>query len=490
MRDDEVRLLLTDANPWWRAAVTGGSPTAWTQHDRLLRGKRELEIGFRSTILDDVADHPGADSLILLQGPRRVGKSVTLRELAAHLCGEGKLDPRQVVSFSCDGMTAQDLTRAIRLARELTRSVDSDQSRPRVWLIDEVGQAKGWAARIKSLRDNSDLGDETVILTSSSWRSDEDVQGNLLAGRAGSGERRRVRLLMPMSFANFLACTRPELARFPPVLPQDLQDPEVARILDAVMFDIDAYDMAWQAYLTSGGFPRAVAEMHRLGAPSPAFVKDLAAWLRRDVEPDAPQESMARLLEAITTRATSPMDVSKTGTDLGYASRDVFSRRLTRLNNSYATLWVPQRGERGEVVGRAQRKLYLSDPLLSWLPSLLSSGCDRPDLTKVTEQALGVALARAIDNAEEGRWIDGDTIGYARTNSTNEVDFAPIRMLGAPREVFTTPIESKWVTRSWRAESKTMAGKYGRGVLATKNVLNTEGDVWAVPAPLVAMLLG
>jgi uncharacterized protein len=53
----------------------------------------------------------------------------------------------------------------------------------------------------------------------------------------------------------------------------------------------------------------------------------------------------------------------------------------------------------------------------------------------------------------------------------------------------TVPIESKWVDHGWRTEAKTAAGKYGRGVLATKSVLDTAGPVWAVPAPLVALLL-
>ncbi len=489
MRDDELRTLLTESNPWWRAPVTGQDPTAWAARDRLLRGKAGRDIGFRATILDDVAANPESDALILLQGPRRVGKSVTLRELALELCGSRRLDPRQVITWSCDGMTAQDVNRAVRLARDLTRSVDSQGPRRRVWLVDEVGQARGWAARLKALRDGTDLGDETVVLTSSSWRGDEDVQGNLLAGRAGSSGMRRVRMLMPMTFGNYLACTRPELAVLQPTHPADLQSPGVLSALESVMFDIDSYDLAWQSYLTAGGFPRAVAEASRDGAPHMDFVRDLEAWLRRDVDPEAPQQSLPRLLEGLSRRATSPLNAVRAAEDLGYPSRDVFTRRLDRLVNSYAALWSPQRTDRGQPVGRAQRKLYLTDPLLAWLPCLLSSNHVAPDMTHLTEQALGVALARAIDELQEGRWIDGDTIGYARTGSGNEVDLAPVGV-PASRETLTVPIESKWVTRGWKTETRTITAKYGRGIVATKNILDTSDTVWAVPAPLVAMLLG
>ena len=54
---------------------------------------------------------------------------------------------------------------------------------------------------------------------------------------------------------------------------------------------------------------------------------------------------------------------------------------------------------------------------------------------------------------------------------------------------WTVPVESKWVDDGWRGEARVIDGKYGRGILATKSVLHTEGEVWAVPAPLVALLL-
>jgi hypothetical protein len=53
----------------------------------------------------------------------------------------------------------------------------------------------------------------------------------------------------------------------------------------------------------------------------------------------------------------------------------------------------------------------------------------------------------------------------------------------------TVPIEAKWVTNGWRSEALVLRGRYGAGVLATKNIVELDGDVWAVPAPMVALLL-
>ena len=53
----------------------------------------------------------------------------------------------------------------------------------------------------------------------------------------------------------------------------------------------------------------------------------------------------------------------------------------------------------------------------------------------------------------------------------------------------TVPLESKWVDHGWKSEARTMSAKFNAGILATKSVLDLEGHVWAVPAPLVALVL-
>jgi predicted double-glycine peptidase len=57
-------------------------------------------------------------------------------------------------------------------------------------------------------------------------------------------------------------------------------------------------------------------------------VRDLAAFLRTDIDKDAPPESLPLLLAGLEQRGTSPLSVSKAATELGYPSRDVFTRRL------------------------------------------------------------------------------------------------------------------------------------------------------------------
>ena len=488
MHDDEIRRTLTDANPWWRVAAQGGDPVAWTTAHRLLRDRARYDLGYRARALDDIATQPVTDELVLLIGPRRVGKSVALLDLAAALCARDDIDPRQVIHLPCDGLAARDLRRALTLGRDLTRVIDQHTVTARVWLLDEVSMISGWASILKAARDGTGFGDDTVIVTGSRWHRGDDIEGNLLAGRGGRSPARRVRHILPLNFREFITVTRPELARPDTVHPSQLQNATVAAVLDELRFDVDAYDLAWQDYLTCGGFPRAVAERTQAGDVSIAYIRDLAAWLHRDVDPDSGPESLPLLLEQVATQMASPLSVRATAEELSSSRRET-TTGLNRLVATFAAIWCPQHDHVGKPVIGAQTKIYLTDPLLAWLPSRIRAGLAEPEMTVLTEAAIGVALARAIDDLDEGRWLAGDTIGYIRTGSGNEVDLGPVRVPTPAATVLSIPIEGKWVDAGWRAEAQVVERKYQCGVLATKSILDLDHPSWAIPAPLVALLL-
>ncbi len=486
MRDDEMRERLVDCNPWWRATATGSDPTAWTAADPTLAARARVDLGYRSDLLDDVVQAPIDDQLVVLRGPRRVGKSVLLKDTAARLCGQRGFDTRQAVYLPADGMAARDLGRAVKLGRELTRSAEDAR---RVWLLDEVTGIPGWTQQLKYLRDNTPLGADTVVCTGSSWHEDARVERDLLAGRAGTRPAARTRLLHPMSFRHVLVATGRDVPPPPSVDPWAIQEPSTRPIVEGLEIFAGELDLAWQSYLTSGGFPRAVAEHHVDGEVSDAFLHDLEAWLYRDVDPEAGEDSVPKLLGEIERRGTSPLNRSGLATDLGYANRQALDRRLARLVHAFAALWCHQIDDEGHRVAGAQSKLYLSDPVLAWVGSRLRSGLGRPDFARLTEAALGAALGRAVDRLEPGRWTADDTIGYLRTGKGNEIDFGPTSVPAPAGPRATVPMESKWVSSGWRSESLVVEGKFAGGVLATRTVVDLSHPVWAVPAPVLALLL-
>jgi hypothetical protein len=481
MRDDELRTRLRERNPWWQAAAAGGDPLAWTDTDVTLRGLRAYDIGYDPPVFDGLE----AGDLCVLRGPRRVGKSVAVKRFIARLLADPAIDPAQVIYLPVADFAARDLRRALTLGRNLTRP---PQGTPRYWLFDEITAVRGWLPIIKDARDETELANDLVVLTGSSASDLNEARSALGAGRAGAATR-RFRLLLPMAFRAYVEAAGIELPEVPVIAPSALVDPEARQAVLSLEPFVDQLDLAWQNYCEVGGYPRAVAESLRAGSVSDAFCRDLVDWLAPDVTPDEPQDSVLSLLHDLTVRMAAPLNERDTAASIGM-SRERFRGRLNRLVNAIAAVWCPQVGAEGRRVEGSQSKLYLIDPLLSQLPHLIDPAYEAPDLTTISEAALGIALARAIENLHDGRLVEGRAIGYLRTGGRKEIDFAsmPLRVGGS--RVQSTPIESKWVTSGWRAEALTVENKYGHGILATKSILDVDGyPTWAVPAGILALLL-
>jgi predicted AAA+ superfamily ATPase len=486
MRDDEIRTRLRENNPWWQAVASAGDPVAWASADRSLVARQSFDLGYRSNLLHDVVTGELDDKLVVLRGPRRVGKSVLLKDTAVALCGRQDIDPRQLIYVALDGMTIADLRRVLRLGRELTRSMGDER---RIWLLDEVTAIKGWTAELKYQRDNTPLGNDTVVCTGSSWEGTSNVERDLLAGRSGERSVRRSRVLHPMSLREVLIATNRAIPTFEKLRPWELQTPIARRLAESLEPFIDELDLAWQSYLTSGGFPRAVAENHNSGIVSDSFLEDLAAWLHRDVDPDAHEDSVPRLLSAIEQHCSSPLSRNMLSQELGYADGNGLDVRLNRLTYAYAALWCHQIDVNGERIRGSQSKMYLADPLLAWIGPRLRSGLPSPDFTRLTEAALAIALARAVDDLQSGRWNSDDSIGYLRTGGGKEIDFSKVPIPSSAGIKFSVPMESKWVSSGWRAEARTIEGFFASGVVATRTILDTNNLSWAFPAAIVALLL-
>jgi predicted AAA+ superfamily ATPase len=141
------------------------------------------------------------------------------------------------------------------------------------------------------------------------------------------------------------------------VPPWALQDAETQKTVESLALFVDEIDLGWQSYLTSGGFPRAVAEYHRTDSVSDAFLHDLDAWLHRDVDPAATEDSVPRLLAELQVRSTAPLNRNTMAQALGYSNRQTFDLRLNRLVRTFAAIWCHQVDDEGHRVSGSQSKL-------------------------------------------------------------------------------------------------------------------------------------
>jgi predicted AAA+ superfamily ATPase len=87
-RIGQIAQEIARMNPWWR------SPD-WAEADHDLREVRDSGLGYRSPCLDNL--QPGG--LYLLRGPRRVGKTVSVKQAIQSLLASG-VPPLAIVDIA------------------------------------------------------------------------------------------------------------------------------------------------------------------------------------------------------------------------------------------------------------------------------------------------------------------------------------------------------------------------------------------------------
>jgi uncharacterized protein len=461
---------LARTNPWWR-------DPAWRDRDSDLRQATADGLSYRSSVLDEL--RPGC--LYLLRGPRRVGKTVAVKQQIEDLLARG-VPPTCIVRVAADAWDAKDL----RTLLQNTALPPTPVGAHRYWFLDEVSAVTGpWDQQLKWLRDNDiDFRAATVVLTGSNATSLTEAAGTL-AGRRGRATNLD-RILLPIGFRTFVRLVGREPT--PTTKQLDvaaLRTTSSQRTYAALLPWLDSLVALWELYLAYGGFPRAVAAAVN-GEPIPsAFVEDLFNVVSADAFKSSRLSALTEmaLLERLWTSMASPANLSNIGKGVG-VSHEVVGRHVAYLRDAFLLWHCPQRNDQSWLPReRAQDKLYAVDPLVARLAHLRNPARSDIDPTVLTEMQIGMSLRRRV---LAGRPAAGNDqfLFYARTPTRKEIDFVAEDLAGVA-------IEAKYCEDgNWHADAATVNASQWDGILATRNVLDTTSDgAWAVPAAVLCYLL-
>ena len=216
-----------------------------------LREAADTGLSYRSGALSGLVTR----CLYVLRGPRRVGKTVALKQQIEDLIAD-EVPPTAKIRVAADDMAAKEL----RTLVQNTALPMLPAGHRRVWFFDEISSVTGNSAQeIKWLRDNDPAFREaTVVLTGSNATALTEAGGEL-AGRRGRATNLD-RSLCPMGFRTFA-----ELVAHAPL--PDVEPLDVASLLGAIARSayqaslpwLDDLVRLWETHLTYGGFPRSVA---------------------------------------------------------------------------------------------------------------------------------------------------------------------------------------------------------------------------------------
>ena len=470
---DVARAVRRDS-PWWR-------DPQWVETDRDLRDAAAQGIAYDPDPLGTLVD----DGLYLLYGPRRVGKTVSLKRKIHQMLSTG-LNPLQVVRVSVDGWAANRLGMFYEwVTRTATTSLPPDARR--YWFIDEITATQGqWWSIIKDLRDNTGFRDDCVVLTGSS-NSGLDDAIKALAGRRGHTTDAN-RALLPMTFTHFCY----GLGLIPPigaaVRPDELRSDVARAIWNALLPYTDDLVAAWQAYLDVGGYPQAVGDWKRSNSIDSSTVSALFDVVRGDLGTAGLPEPQARaLLTTLAKRVTSTVSMIGLAEELGIG-RKTLDPLIALLVDTFIVWRCPAADKRGRPDESRQAKLYFYDPLIARLPEI-RFGQPPIDITRLNEQQLGTALMAWCNHIMPGTARAGGWVTHYK-NSRAEIDFAGVCPDTNAR---MTALDGKYVSGAWRQEALTIRNSdIKTGVLATRDILaiDASDDVWAVPAAFIAYSIG
>lgn len=471
MHTSDIDAELSAANPWWR------DPDNWQDSDVQLRAARQSFLAYDPRPLDDLT--PGG--LYILRGPRRVGKSTALKKLIQRRL-EGGTHPRSILHISVEGRTAQDVVDIVRRANTTWLQGEAGQ---RLWVIDEITGVEGpWPESVKRLRDgDAHFSADTVILTGSSAAKFEEARKEL-AGRRHA--ERSDRTLFQMGFGDVCRALGIALPPWPAVAPQALGDSEFIReAVDDVRPWIPEMIDAWDRYLLIGGYPQAVES--ELSDPQDAASRTLRDALWDVIQGDAFEGSglsptqTQTILRSIASSLSSLYSVEGLAAAVNVAHATAGSR-LDALRRAFIAF--PVHREQGLAPRpQAQAKWYFTDPRLARLASEFGAGSP-PDPTALSEQQIAVALLRALEAESPGAAVRHDTLLHYRSRTRAEIDFVSPAFAN-------TCVESKFVNRGWSRAFQTIEASGRRtGIVATRSGTQKHDGGWALPAGLVAYLIG
>jgi len=293
----------------------------WETSDSKMVELASAEIQFSHTnrLVESIDISPSG--IILLRGPRQIGKSTLLRQFVKKCLKNGIL-AQSIVLFDVEQFEDR-----FQLAGEIKAFVDSSIGYSIV-LLDEFTSIDKWWLALKTLADSGVLAN-TLVLGTGSSSFDLAEGADLMPGRRG--ERYPVDYeLLPLSYK------------------------DVAKTLSL------------EEYFLTGGFPRTINQYLKLGL-IPPYVYDLyGSWITGlFIKRHKAVYSIPHLLHYLSKHTSSSMSVQRLTRECGIGSNHTAEAYLEILERGYALLTANWSNPDGKGISlRKNRKFYPFDPFL------------------------------------------------------------------------------------------------------------------------------
>ncbi len=188
--DDLVDLVLQES-PW----ITNED---WYKEDEALRYIVDAEnLGLsdeppkvyfylKENFFDRHFNERNKFGMVVIRGPRRIGKTSMLKFITKKLIEEG-VSPKSLLYFSLDNEKLLGVLNSKKNLQELIEALleKFNEHKPLIIILDEVTFYNGWPMALKNLVDRGKIGEGVGIIATGSYSLDLRNAKSYLSGRFG-----------------------------------------------------------------------------------------------------------------------------------------------------------------------------------------------------------------------------------------------------------------------------------------------------------------
>ncbi len=349
--------------------------------------------------------------ILMVSGPRQVGKSTFLREFARKALASG-IAPEAVALFNAE---EYENRHALTGALETVVTAQTGYS---VILIDEITSLEKWWLSLKVLADKGVLKQTLIVCTGSSAPDIQDG-ADFLPGRRG---RRH-----PVDFELF------------PVRFRDIGG-----------------RLSLDEFMLTGGMPWAINEYLRLKI-IPAYVYQLyASWIEGAfIKKMHAVTRLPHLLNYLMEHLSSPFSVQKLSRDCGIGSNSTAETYLALLERNYIILPCLWADIHTHIPApRKNRKFYPINPFLVHVMYNYGKGWENvfstaKDMCGISAMAGHMAEALV---ATELRQRNKDTLSYWQ--GKKEIDFTGKSIIEVKYQAHVSTTEFEWAQKTLPQNTK------------------------------------
>lgn len=464
--DSELLEVMHGLNPWW----VNPAYQSWPVH----------RTAFHETARWFFK--PDFERALVLSGPRRVGKTVILHQLAQESIARGS-DPRDVLYLTMDHPVIRmfGLDAAIKAYRDNIRPGTGQV----VLLLDELQYLPDWPTWIKL---TVDFRREFRIVATGS------VAVEIAPASQESAAGRWLLIRVPtLSFTEFLSIAGLEA----PVLPDDISVMSLASMegpeRTALVAGLAGAGQNFHDFLMRGGFPELARETDSAEAQARIREDVINRVLKYDLAGmfgvrRLPE--LERLFVYFCVNSGGLLDQAALSRALGLHARTV-SDYIDHLAWAGLIHVLPSVETGGKASLKARPKVYVSDA------SIRNAVLMKGSSVLSNDDEMGLLVETVVyQHLLYWGYREGPQLGYWRNRSGREVDFVRMSVSGG-----LLPIEVKYKSRSTSADRRNIVEFMERsgaqlGIMAVRHAVDMDvidagpGRLLVLPAWLLLMIIG